>query len=880
MRGLRLSLSQFDPDPRLQQLGDEVERIVLDWLKIADVDWCLVREERPEIVIARDRDSAMVWFKGKTISVWGCGALGSHVSEFLARAGVRRLVLHDSGVVTPGILTRQLFSDSDIGKSKVSALSTRLKAIRPGIEIEENPGNLLAGPLSAEDWTDSADVVIETTAAGTVMSKTEAVRRKTLANCPFVSMALGHSAQNAMLLIAAADHSGGPLDIDRKLRLECYRRTELREFSEEFWPREPRSEIFQPEPGCSDPTFIGSCADVAMLAGAMLNLTAQELNAQSAPAVAHLLSQPVRLDAGPWTHKRFVWPADQVLEEPSSGYQVRLAATAWSEIKGWIAANDRTRGTEVETGGLLFGERNELLKIVWVDDLSGPPPDSGHSRSGFICGTAGTTELAREKADRTMGSVSFLGMWHTHPNGLPVPSATDIHGIEQLIQATHTPRGRSLMLIVGGDARRQYSIASYLFNGEDFETIRTAGQTRTISIHTLQGHHPPRNVGIALSGGGSRAIAFHLGCMRALRDRGVLDRVQVISAVSGGSVIAAMYAYSQGAFEEFDRSVVALLKRGMQQDIVRKMLNPAVAARTAGTIALSGSAAVVADISRLALSSASNLFGFRNGNLVRGIKNIQPPLRRRGSTTTAFEAVLRDRVFGATLVTAARRDGLEVVLNSCELRSGSAFRFGSRESGCWRYGAIAENAVEVAHAVAASAAYPILLPAIDEFVTFTDRQGARSKRRILLTDGGVFDNLGVSCLEPGSAGEVGYNHFAPDYIICCDAGHGLFQDHPIPYLWGARMARAFESVFRKAENATQNRLHLLAASGRLKGFVLSYLGQIDKRVPDAPFDLVRQDEVFEYPTDFSAMRVEDIDRLAKRGEQLTRSLITYYCPEL
>lgn len=880
VRGLRLSLNQFDSDPRIQQIGEEVERIVLDWLKVANVDWCLVREDRPEIVIARDHDSAMAWFKGKAISLWGCGALGSHVAEFLARAGARRLVLHDSGVVTPGILTRQLFSDGDIGRYKVSALSARLKAIRPGIEIEEHPGNLLTGPLSVEDWTDSADVVIETTAAGTVMTKIEAVRRENRPNCPFVSMALGHLAQNAMLLIAAAEHSGGPLDIDRKLRQECYRRPELREFSEEFWPQEPRSDIFQPEPGCSDPTFIGSCADVAALAAALLNLTAMELNSQSAPAVAHLLAQHSGLGSDSSTHKRFDWPADQILDEPSSSYQVRLAATAWSEMQGWIAANNRTRGNEVETGGLLFGERNELLKIVWVDDLSGPPPDSSHSRAGFVCGTNGTAELAREKVDRTRGLVRFCGMWHTHPNELPVPSTTDLNGIEQLIQAVHTSRGRQLMLIVGGNASSGHNLASYLFNREDFETIRTAGQTRILSIHALPGHNPVRNVGLALSGGGSRAIAFHLGCLRALRDRGVLDRVQVISAVSGGSVIAAMYAYSQGSFADFDRSVVALLKRGIQQDIVRKMFNPAVAAQTASTIAVAGSVAVGADISRLALNCASQLIGVRDAGLVRTIKNIQPPLRRRWSTTTAFEAVLHDRVFGGALLTAARRDGLEIVLNSCELRSGSAFRFGSRESGCWRYGVIAENAVEVAHAVAASAAYPVLLPAIDEIVTFTDRQGAQSKRRILLTDGGVFDNLGVSCLEPGSAGEVGYNHFTPDYIICCDAGHGLFQDYPIPYLWGARMARAFESVFRKAENATQNRLHFLAASGRLKGFALSYLGQIDKRVPDAPIDLVRRDQVFEYPTDFSAMRVEDIDRLAKRGEQLTRSLVAFYCSEL
>jgi NTE family protein len=151
---------------------------------------------------------------------------------------------------------------------------------------------------------------------------------------------------------------------------------------------------------------------------------------------------------------------------------------------------------------------------------------------------------------------------------------------------------------------------------------------------------------------------------------------------------------------------------------------------------------------------------------------------------------------------------------------------------------------------------------------------------VLLTDGGVYDNLGVTCLEPRSAAGPGYNRFTPDYIVACDAGQGIFEDYPVPYLWGPRMTRAFESVFRKAHNAIQNRLHLLDATGQLKGFVLSYLGQIDNRVPDAPKDLVKREDVFEYPTDFRAMALEDINRIARRGEQLTRTLVAYYCPQL
>jgi integrative and conjugative element protein (TIGR02256 family) len=753
VRALRLSLNKFDPNPRLRELGEELERILIEWMKATNVGWCVVKEDRPEIVIRRDKDSEIAWFRGKSVSVWGCGAIGSHVVEYLVRAGVRKLILRDKGSVTPGIITRQLFADSDIGRAKVGALAARLKAIRRDIEIEEHTDDLLAKPLSAEDWSDGADVVIETTGAGMLMVKGEAARRRGRSRVPFVSMALGHAAKNAMLLIAGADHSGGALDLDRKLRQECYRRPDLREYTDEFWPREARREIFQPEPGCSDATFTGSCADVAQLASAMLNLAAQELKTPGVSA-AHLLSQPSSTQSNTPAHRRFSWPSDQILADVSSGYEIRIAHAAWHEITAWIAANDRTRGVTIETGGLLFGERNELLKIVWVDDASGPPPDSSHSAAGFVCGVRGTAELSKEKSNRTLNLMRFLGMWHTHPGGRPLPSTTDLDGVEQLVQATNTPSGKSLMLIVGGRESRQYDLAGYVFSRDDFERIQENGLIRICSIHSSERSTAMRNVGLALSGGGSRAIAFHLGCLRALHDRGILDRIRVISSVSGGSVIAALYAYTRGFFADFDASVVALLKSGLQSAILRRLAHPKSAARMAGTIGFASPAAFAADAARTMVGLVSGATGLRGRKLVSFLDKIQPPLRRWQSATIALEAVLRDRLFGSIPITSPRRADFDVVINACELRSGSAFRFGSSESGCWRYGAIDGNNVKVAHAVAASAAYPALLPALDEILTFTDRSGVMRKRRVLLTDGGVYDNLGVTCLEPGSAVDV------------------------------------------------------------------------------------------------------------------------------
>lgn len=81
-----------------------------------------------------------------------------------------------------------------------------------------------------------------------------------------------------------------------------------------------------------------------------------------------------------------------------------------------------------------------------------------------------------------------------------------------------------------------------------------------------------RDIGLALSGGGSRAAAFHLGCLRALSDRGLLPRVRVLSGISGGALLGALYAYGPKQFAEFDAEATELLRGGLQLAIARRLL--------------------------------------------------------------------------------------------------------------------------------------------------------------------------------------------------------------------------------------------------------------------------------------------------------------------
>lgn len=872
---LKATLLKDCEDPEIAAIAQKLEKLILEWANKAPLDWCHVREDRPEIVVRRDNQSPAAWFNNRCISIWGCGALGSFVAEFVTRAGARKLILRDNATVAPGLLARQLYSDDDIGQPKVEALKRHLLAINPKLEVDAKFIGILSDPLSTPDWTDGSELLVDTTASRAIHTKFELIRRTTKPRVPVAFMMVNHDATSAFFGLAPADHAGAILDVTRRAKLEACARSDCSDYADDFWPSRPRSVVFQPEPGCSDPTFVGSAADIATLAGLMTNALAREIPALKNSATACFLRQPLINNDGNKNppHVRFAWRQDYTSIDVLSGFEVRIAPPALREMLAWARRRRRTEGPTVETGGHLFGERDEVTQTIWIDEVSGPPPDSRASSAGFECGIEGIQDACNEKEQRTRGSVRWIGMWHTHPQAAPLPSHIDVTSMEQYSFAS---KSRPLLTIIGGTPERP-SYACYLHGEVSRAENRIPGDLITFEADQVR---VKKDIGLALSGGGSRAIAFHLGCLRALHDLGLLPRIQAISAVSGGSVIAAVYAYLGGPFSEFEKRIKKLLSEGLAKAIGRKALLSPILGGSLATAAISGTAAVGADLARMMLQIVGRASGAVSKSTIRRLNRLQPPLRRWASRTTAFRAALRDALFGDRKLTDARTDDVHVVLNACELRTGSAFRFGSKETGCWRYGRLKSNTVDVATAVATSAAYPVLLPALDEQFTFITRDERELTERVLLTDGGIYDNLGLTCLEPDSSPDFGYNVFHPDYLICCDAGAGLFSDETHPYWWPTRMIRSFEAVFRKAHDAAIKRLHSHDASGKVKGFVLAYLGQQDDRLPVCPPDLVRRKEIFDYPTDFSPMKESDVMLLSNRGEMITRLLIARYCPGL
>ncbi|AKF10013.1 ThiF family adenylyltransferase [Sandaracinus amylolyticus] len=457
-------------DPAFREIEDALLQSVASWAAEAKIEWATVREARPAVTRRRDEHAPMNYFAGKAVAVWGCGALGGHIAELLARAGVRRLVLRDRSTVAPGVLVRQPFEDLDIGRHKAELVAARVARIDPSIVVEPHRAELLVDPLDCDDWTDGTDVVVDASASLAVLEKVELRRAASVRRVPLVNLVVDGGAERALLTIARAEHTGAAGDVARRAKLAACARRELRDFADAFWPV-VRAPVFQPEPGCSASTFRGSAADLVGLAATGLNLAAVSLSdpAPDATACAHFIAQPhVRSPPGCVRHACVVWPADVICDDAVSGYQIRIAAGAWRELAGWTVRSARVHGPSIETGGILFGERNDACRVIWVDEILGPPPDSRARADVFECGVEGVLAACAEKRARTRRSVEYIGMWHTHPDAKPIPSATDREGMARLTSLAGTRTQKALLVILGTSAGRPASHGAYLFSRADF----------------------------------------------------------------------------------------------------------------------------------------------------------------------------------------------------------------------------------------------------------------------------------------------------------------------------------------------------------------------------------------------------------------------------
>jgi predicted acylesterase/phospholipase RssA len=204
-------------------------------------------------------------------------------------------------------------------------------------------------------------------------------------------------------------------------------------------------------------------------------------------------------------------------------------------------------------------------------------------------------------------------------------------------------------------------------------------------------------VGLAISGGGLRSANFAAACMFELQKLGLLDRVDYISSVSGGSLAAALYCASTDEEWKGD-AVLAKLTHTYRSDLIVRVLAPW------NNVALWLSDWDRTDILADRFSEIAFMRDWRH--LRYGDLNPRRP---------------------------------RLLINSADLGSGECFTFSNDHFDRLRADL---SKYPLGNAVAASSA----VPAVMAPVTLRDFS-APMKRYIHLVDGGIYDNLGIRVLS-------------------------------------------------------------------------------------------------------------------------------------
>lgn len=224
-----------------------------------------------------------------------------------------------------------------------------------------------------------------------------------------------------------------------------------------------------------------------------------------------------------------------------------------------------------------------------------------------------------------------------------------------------------------------------------------------------------RTIGIALSGGGFRAMLFGLGSLQRLNDAGLLGRLDRVTGVSGGSILAGVLAHRwkqlgfvDGRATNFDSLVAEPVRR----------------------------------------------FCSRTIDVGAGLKGLLTPFRTAGD----FLADRYDKdLFGGAMLKdipdASLAGNPRFVFHATSLQTGRGFRFRQDFVADPLLGIHPAAQVPLCVAVAASSAFP---PVFSPIVLDTDpdawREGSRApefeslRSRVVLTDGGIHDSMGLESL--------------------------------------------------------------------------------------------------------------------------------------
>jgi hypothetical protein len=142
-------------------------------------------------------------------------------------------------------------------------------------------------------------------------------------------------------------------------------------------------------------------------------------------------------------------PTSSLVQLGYQGWRIRTDQTFISKLSSF-----RKDKLPNETGGIILGTHDMKRRIVYLIDTIPSPPDSEEWPTVYIRGCKGLAERVRCTETKTAGNVSYVGEWHSHPDGASVrPSQDDMKAFCWLRSHMSSAGLPPLMMIIGGGER-------------------------------------------------------------------------------------------------------------------------------------------------------------------------------------------------------------------------------------------------------------------------------------------------------------------------------------------------------------------------------------------------------------------------------------------
>jgi len=403
--------------------------------------------------------------EGKTevppLAILGCGAVGSKLSLYLARAGHVNQTLVDEADLSPHHLVRHGLSPDYVGKNKAEAIK---EYIAPIYRLNRETLGTRAFPVSVYAFLDQPEelarlgCMIDATASSAVLNALICDSR--VPNHVRVSRCeIADEGRLGLLLWE------GP---ERNPRLDDLQATlfslGLRSDAVARWLISHRRQQAEERAAALEEIGIGmSCSSTTLrLADDVVSFHAslfsagykqRDVWAKSGAGVIQLseLSSEKGISSGACTI--LVRGVTVLSSRANSSWRVRLQAQAREKV--YLLGR---RAGKKETGGLLLGFAHRKRRVIYVTDVLPPSRDSKGTPYAFKRGVKDYPETLNEIEARTGGLIGYVGEWHTHPDGSLELSDTDMTAVEQIRAHLDAAGLPTHIMVFGGGG-----IASFVF---------------------------------------------------------------------------------------------------------------------------------------------------------------------------------------------------------------------------------------------------------------------------------------------------------------------------------------------------------------------------------------------------------------------------------